>query len=450
MIRTNSIISDSRVFKEAKSLSSSGRFNVTVLAWDREAKNQTSEKIGRATINRMRFKASYSNLSLLAYLPVFWLWVLRQLFARHPDIVHAFDVDTVIPAYIYRNLTGRSKIVFDVCDRFSDSSLFSRPIVRPFRAFLAFLEDLFACKAEALIVVSQQQLRAFKRARYRNAQVIMNCPNENLLQKGARNKETNPFRIVHAGTIRGDYGIVQLVNALENISDVEMIVAGRVQNRRLVEYISKFPNVKFIGELPYEKALELEATADVIPILCDPRRPATPQALPNRLFESMMLGVPVIINDDLKSSVNIVSAVGCGVVVKYNANPVRKAILYLRENPSKRIEMGRKGQEACKSKYNWKKMEKLLLDTYERLTRARASQKMKTKSEERGFPLHKLLMRAQFLFKYEEVPIEGLEASGIISAVKIKLSSASRMLTRLLMSILLLFYVLLMRIRSRR
>lgn len=372
MIRTNSIFSDPRVLKEVTSLSNSDQFNPTILAWDREARHKNFEKIGNAEVHRMTLKAPYSDVKVIAYLPIFWIWVLLQLFSRRPDIVHSFDVDAMVPAYIYRSLTHTSRIIFDVCDRFSDSSLFARPIVRPVRVFLAFLEDAFACKADALIVVSQRQLLAFKRARHRRSQIVMNVPNFKFYENAKRNGSLSRsphlrFRIVHAGTIRGDYGLSELIAVLDHQKDVDAIFAGRIRNRKIINYISKLPNVKFLGELPYEEALVVEASADAIPVLCDPRRPACPQALPNRLFEAMMLGIPVIVNDDLKSAAEIVSSVGCGLVVKYDASSIERAIVFLKENPANGSEMGARGRDAFIRRYNWNRMEEVLLDTYKRL-----------------------------------------------------------------------------------
>lgn len=371
MIRSNPIVSDPRVFKEIRSLLASQHYEILVLAWDRGVRHEATGRLGRAIIKRMRFKAPYSNLFLIGYLPVFWVWTLFQLFVNHPLIVHSFDVDTMIPAYVYRKLTRDSKVIFDLCDRFSDSLLLSRPMVRPLKIFLGFLEDMCACKADALIVVSQRQLMSLKRAKSREACIIMNCPEKTLFRNIVR-KKSDSFRIIHAASLRGDYGILELIKALEDVEGIEVIFAGRSVDQRIVDQISKSSKIRFIGELQYHEALKLASSADVIPVLCDPKRPTCREALPNRLFEAMMLGVPVIVNEDFEMAADIVSRTGCGVVTKYDIGSIREAILFLKENASCRRIMGRNGQHAFKSAYNWNEMEKLLLKTYDQLTSAHA------------------------------------------------------------------------------
>lgn len=61
-------------------------------------------------------------------------------------------------------------------------------------------------------------------------------------------------------------------------------------------------------------------------------------ANPNKLFEAMMLGVPVITNVCRK----IVRETGCGLIVEYNPKSVRDGIVKLRD-PLLRKELGTKG-----------------------------------------------------------------------------------------------------------
>ena len=132
----------------------------------------------------------------------------------------------------------------------------------------------------------------------------------------------------------------------------------------LSSQIPSFSNVKYVGVLPYKRALELQASADAIPVLVDPNLPMSRTVMPNRLFEAMMLGVPVITN----VLTDAVGNIGCGVVVRYgDVNEIKDAILYLKTNPRTKMEMGYRGRAAFQHKYNWDKLEEKLLRVYEKV-----------------------------------------------------------------------------------
>ncbi|MEX1014416.1 MAG: glycosyltransferase, partial [Candidatus Paceibacterota bacterium] len=86
---------------------------------------------------------------------------------------------------------------------------------------------------------------------------------------------------------------------------------------------------------------------------------------PNKLFEYMHAGLPVIASD-FPLWREIIEGNNCGLLVNpLNPNEIAEAILWLYNNPDKAREMGRNGQKAVKEKYNWEQEEKKLLQLYE-------------------------------------------------------------------------------------
>jgi glycosyltransferase involved in cell wall biosynthesis len=109
--------------------------------------------------------------------------------------------------------------------------------------------------------------------------------------------------------------------------------------------------------------LALEASSDVMIALYDPKL-WNNITLPNKLFEAMMCGVPLITN----ISSEVVKEVGSGIIVQYdNAQQIKEAIVALRDNLSLRQNMGLNGRKAFIEKYNWSKMEDELFKLYEAL-----------------------------------------------------------------------------------
>jgi hypothetical protein len=115
--RSNSIIYDPRVRKIARSLSK--RYSMLILGWNREGlskKKLTDNYI--VDLKLFNLKAPFGKLSLVAYFPLFWMWILFKLFMYRPKVVHACDLDTVLPCYIYK-IIFRRRLVFDVFDRYA-------------------------------------------------------------------------------------------------------------------------------------------------------------------------------------------------------------------------------------------------------------------------------------------------------------------------------------------
>jgi glycosyltransferase involved in cell wall biosynthesis len=193
----------------------------------------------------------------------------------------------------------------------------------------------------------------------------MNCPEdrlEKIKQKSLSRFHVNGvFILVYAGIIHYNRGLLLLAHAIREIKGVRLILAGRAMED--IKQLLQSPNIQYLGVLEYDEALELQRLADAIPILYDPKIPINRVANPNKLFEAMMLGVPVITNVCRE----IVSETGCGLVVEYNLKSVKEALQYLISHPDVRKKMSVNGRKAFEEKYNWNLMEERLLRLCQRL-----------------------------------------------------------------------------------
>jgi glycosyltransferase involved in cell wall biosynthesis len=104
-------------------------------------------------------------------------------------------------------------------------------------------------------------------------------------------------------------------------------------------------------------------------LVCFLPAPNHVEAGPNKLFEYMAAGLPVIASD-FPAWRPIVEGNDCGLCVD-PADPaaIARAILYLAENPGRRAEMGANGRRAVMERYNWEAEGRRLIAAYERLTR---------------------------------------------------------------------------------
>ena len=107
--------------------------------------------------------------------------------------------------------------------------------------------------------------------------------------------------------------------------------------------------------------------ADILFAFYDPQIPANRYASPNKLFEAMMCGKPIITNAETTAT-KIVETENCGVVVPYgDVEAIKDTILKLKNNADLRERLGKNGRRAYEERYGWGIMEERLLKAYANL-----------------------------------------------------------------------------------
>lgn len=360
-VRSNPVVSDPRVDKEVQSLLNYG-YRVMVLGWDREGTFEHSESEGNKEVFRFGIKAPYNKPVLVFYYPLFWLWVLFKLLRYRPAVIHLCDLDSSLPGVLCKLLVHDTKIILDVFDTYTllveQKSKLLAKFIRPLERYVASISDAF-------ITVSENRLGFFRGVNLKVTGIVMNCPPlSNEIPSSSHNEEKEGrFRIVYAGTVSPRRGLFEVAEAIKGLDNVEFLVAGRIVNNGMAKELRNYPNVRYVGQLSFSRSLELQKNADVIPLLYDCHEPINRVASPNKLFEAMMLGVPVITN--LSSSL---IKVPFSVQVEYDdIAGIRKAITFLKESPEERANLGLLGKLAYDHEYNWSIMERRLLEIYDKV-----------------------------------------------------------------------------------
>jgi glycosyltransferase involved in cell wall biosynthesis len=359
--RSTFAIYDSRLSKYVRSLSK--KYSVKILGWDRGDSSKNIKNDGSMNVTLFNLKAPYgkqkriSYAYMLIYFSLFWTWIFVKLIIYRPKVVHAFDLDTVIPCYIYKKLF-RKRLVFEIVDRYAMNA-----IPKKFRLIYSFvhrLEDSFARRADLFITVGDRFLNTIKR-KPKNSLVILNCPEDYNIDEKIKTEDPI-FKVVYAERVISRIrGLSDIVAAIRNLDDLKLVIAGNFIDKELYAEILENPNVKYAGILKPADALDLEAAGDAMIALYDPENPQTEICMPTKFFESMMLRIPIITN--IRS--DLVNEIGFGIIVEYgNVEQIRSAIITLRDNPDLRKRLGDNGRSAFVEKYNWGVMEQKLFNAY--------------------------------------------------------------------------------------
>jgi len=376
VIRSNAVIYSPRVRKIVKSLRK--KYSTQVLGWNREGVSRETIENSVIKPKLLNLKAPFGRPSVIAYFPIFWVWIFVNLIKTRPAAVHACDLDTVIPCYIYKFIF-RKKLIFDVCDRYAMA--YVSPRSRLLYSGINSFEELFASHSDALTTVGEKLLNTFQ-TRPRQEAIIMNCPDEEDTQQKKTDydgedvldvreadrdskRSTRMFTLVYTGNVVKSRGLERISDAIKDLHDVKLIIAGRPVDQKLLHILLKSPNVEYMGLLQPVDALALNSDSDAMIILYDLRIPNNNFSMSNKLFEAMMCGIPVITN---VSTEIVGEQVCCGTIVDYDdLNAIKEAVTSLRDDPLLCQRLGNNGRRAFLQKYNWGTMERKLFVIYENL-----------------------------------------------------------------------------------
>lgn len=213
--------------------------------------------------------------------------------------------------------------------------------------------------------------------RFSKVEVIYNCPNLELFKVPSPMRAGSHKILCHEGNLRFDRGLQVMFEVLKMLKQhdkkFKLLIVGDVfdEERKWFDiHTSKYSldnDIKRTGWLPYEKVGENVAKGDIGIIFMKSFINNMLAGPPNKLFNYMRYGLPVIA-PDFPELRRIILNSGCGTLVDTsNAHSVCKKIICLCNSPEELKEMSENGMKAVINKYNWKEMEKRLIHVYKEI-----------------------------------------------------------------------------------
>jgi len=359
---------NSRIWKYATSLVDTGCEVHLVCPWN------VAEGVGAAGVYFHPFKRVEARAQRPFLIPVRLLRRLLPLL-RHVDLVHFHDID-ILPWMAM--LSRRIPIVYDIHENYPEEMLVREWIPRPIRVFLYHVVHwterwLAGMIGNVVLVVPAQESRftggGLRQIAVRNYAAETDfagiCTDEYL---------TRPDCVIFTGGNYEENGSLLLLEIASRLKalrpEVRFLVRDLFanprfrrtfleirQNKGLEEYVELFKDVP----PPEMKDLLNQATIGISPNL---RVRKQEMALPQKLFEYMAAGLPIVCSD-LPYVKDILTKHQVGLLAQpEDPESFVRAIIQLVDDRTFGCEMGVRGREAFVCSYAWKSQIPPLLHFY--------------------------------------------------------------------------------------
>ncbi len=293
--------------------------------------------------------------------------VYKKAIELDADVYHFHDPE-MIPTGLKLKKAGR-KVIFDSHEDFA-SDLLTKNYIPMFLRYIMSatfkIYDSWACKKFDTIVTATPAIAKLYSNRGCKTVIINNFPIINELSVPRVERENITCFVGAQTPIRG---LIELVNAIEKV-DGKLYLAGPISSNEFKDQLKELPGwekVVDLGILSRSEVADVLAKSSVGLVTYLPA-PNHIDAQPNKLFEYMSVGLPVIASN-FPLWKEIVEDNDCGLCVDpKNPEEIANAIEFFFNNPDKVEEMGQNGIKAVNDTYNWLVEEKKLIDLYDRLT----------------------------------------------------------------------------------
>jgi glycosyltransferase involved in cell wall biosynthesis len=387
MLLHKSVEFDSRVRREAGALARAGH-SVTVLELAKVRRGETIDGFVRDSVMPPEWMRRHLPFHL--YRIAFLVGFVAGLLRVRPDVVHAHDAAMLLPGVIGARLTG-AQLVYD-----SHELATSVPYrERAWAWFVATIERVVVPRCAAVITVADG-IAVRLRERYRLADtptVVRNVSDLKLSGPGGLRTllgidEHTPL-VLHQGAPSPARGCEVLVATIERLPGVHLVFLGDAEPgyaatlRELARTHGVQDRVTLLPSVPLERLLAHTAEADVGVTLLQDTCENHRLALPNKLFEYIAAGVPVIAGS-LPETRRLVDGYAIGWCVAPDdsaalAQALRTA-LREREDAGLKRRMKRAREELC-----WSREQNRLLELYAGLAaRSKAGDRETVRAQRRN------------------------------------------------------------------
>ncbi|TAJ12712.1 glycosyltransferase [Marinilabiliaceae bacterium JC017] len=296
--------------------------------------------------------------------PLFYVLFNLRLFLfllYYPaDIIFSVDSDT-LPACLLAGKLRKRPVVFDSHEYFPEvPELHDRPFIKN---IWKTLDRLFIKRIDAGITVCQSIARIYKEKYNIPFEVVRNLPLANRSNQTAMRKNNKVFTLIYQGALNVGRGLEQSIRAMQLIDNAQLIIIGdgdiTDQLKQLVIDLKLQEKVLFTGKLPFEQLPAYTQSADLGLSLLENRGLNYYYALPNRIFDFIQAGLPILAIDFPEIS-RVVKKYNVGnCISSMDPTEIATAVNAIRHNPEQ-LNLWQRNTRQAASQLTWENESRLL------------------------------------------------------------------------------------------
>ena len=349
---------DIRIFhKESRSLVKAG-YDVSLIAQHDKEEMVDGILISPLPKPRNRFERMTRTV---------WL-VYQKALKIDADIYHFHDPELMSIGLM---LKRRGKqVIYDIHEDVPRQNLSKSyiPAVfrRPISLMIGALEAFSARRFDGVVTATPFINRRFLELGA-NAVNVNNYPLAAELYTAEKQWEKKEKAACYIGGIAGIRGAFEMVEAIGK-TEYRLILAGDFEPG-LEDQLKRLLGWRQVDALGFVDREGVRATmaCSMAGIVLFHPEPNHIDAQPNKMFEYMSAGIPVIASN-FPLWEEILEEAECGICVDpLNPEEIAEAIQFIVAHPSEAEQMGRNGRRAVEERYNWGREEEKLLQLYSEL-----------------------------------------------------------------------------------
>jgi glycosyltransferase involved in cell wall biosynthesis len=361
---------DPRVYNESVSLHRSGH-QMMVLMWDRKHSKSPEETIDGIHVMRLK-NTKTMNLLPTALLknPFWWRMAYKKALSLYEknifrfDVVHCHDLDTLqIGVWLKKKLPIR--LVYDSHEIFGYMIAGNYP--KPVASVVFYLEKRLVKSVDAIITVAEPHEKYFKKIYKKPVTLVRNC--KPLFTQTYIPPTNQQCTFLYIGSLNEGRFLMEAIEVCSTIEQIHFRIAGYgLLQKEIERYLkeNRVSKIDFAGIIPMNQVLSETVKSDVVFCVFDPKKPNNRVGPPNKIFEAMVCGRPVIATKNIYSG-DLVEQIDMGRTTEYTKEGLRKVIVELRDNPVLREQLGKNALHAALTEFNWSMQEKQLYLVYQGL-----------------------------------------------------------------------------------
>ena len=379
---------DGRVEREARSLIGGGH---RIFLMARRGPGQLIEQIVdglhviRVPLPFQRRKAVADFIYFFFQRYFIFFHILRACRKHRIQALHVHDLCYALATTLAGKLL-RVPVVFDMHEHYTAmlKMSFEAKAYRKFKPFafillsLLRIEERIACRlARKVIVVADEHIARIESLGVRRENIVVVTNTEDIdyfrafaIDESLLHKWDEDFVVLYVGGFSPHRGLETAIDAmplvLETITNARLILVGdgviRRELEQLVQDMDLAGRVTFTGHQPFRLIPTYIRLSSVclIPHISTPHIETT---MPNKIFQFMMLGKPVVVSNT-RPMMRVVKDAECGLIFKErNAQSLAETIIQLTDDDMRR-RLGENARCVVEDRYNWKKTVQALLDLY--------------------------------------------------------------------------------------